>query len=131
MSKFIETPTLPDRSSEERGNKLSHMRIPLTLTDCHNAMLSTIEKAQRLTFGIAERKKGFFRRGPKDTTLQDACAELDVLLGEIIHQFILAVVIDDFSYLDMRQEDLLRSLAEGDKDLLDSSGTYLVVFKHC
>ena len=132
MTRIIETPMLFDDSSEQRAIKLSLRPFPLTSTDCHNAMLSTIEKARHLALGIAERKKWFFfRRSPKDTTLQDACAEFDELLDEINHQFNLAIFTFECVYLDVRETDLLQSLVGLDKDFLDSSGTYLVVFKHC
>ena len=99
------------------------------MTDCHEALLSTIGKARLIGFEIARMKKPFPTRKSKSITLQGDLRELDVLLLSLNDQIVGALNIKTPQVINMRLEDLLRTLVGVDDDFNDSSGTYLIVSK--
>ena len=117
-------PSLPDYVDEQ----VSFGR-ELTLTDCHEALLSTIGKARLIGFEIARMKEPFFTRKSKSITLQGDPREFDVLLSSIDDRIVGALYINIPLVCQQRLEDLLRTYVRVDNDFKDSSGTYLIVSK--
>lgn len=103
---------------------------PLTTTDCHKALLSTIDKARLIGVEIARMEKPFFMRISKVIGLRPDHREFDVLLSSTRDQIGCLVDIEGIGgAITTRLQNLLRTLVEEDEDFSDSSGTYLVIPK--
>jgi len=110
---------------------LSHHTCPLTLTNCHSAMVFTIHKARLIGFEIARRNRPFFKRTFSGFTLQGDPREFDIILSSISSRFDNALDIP--SITEVRDDDLLldilRTPLVAHKDFKDSSSTYLLIFR--
>jgi len=103
---------------------------PLTLTDCHIAILAIISRARLAGFHIARRSQPVFRRmfsGSRELTLQGVPRRFDVILSSVTDVF------SDFLgvYFCLKlEEHRLKSIFErllvGHKDFQESSSDCLL-----
>ena len=106
---------------------------PLTLTDCHLAMLTAIRKARLIGFQIARRNKPVFKRTSREITLQGDPREFDIILSSINNEYKDTFRIGSIETLrdgpEVRLTDVLKNPLVAHKDFEDSSGTYHLIFK--
>lgn len=101
---------------------LSQTNEPINLTDCHMAVVKTIEKARLIGFEIARGKLPFFKQH-FEITLAGQHRELDSILASLTIQIDRRLKdINDIKNLSISLQQILKTILAADKDFKRDTG---------